>query len=699
MISLDTETTGLDLRHGARPFFVTTCTGDGAVRWWEWAVDPLTRVPKIPSDDVREIGELLLADGPNGPGPFILHNTKFDFAALNSIGLWDVWDRPVWPDVRDTLLAGHLLASNHLHDLTSMAVEYLGVNIEPLEVALRDACLAARRLAKSEFPEWKLASKDLEEMPSAKEATWKFDTWLPRAVALHLEYLPDHPWHAVLRDYANADSEVTVELWKVLEKHLDRRGLRAIYDERLKLLPVAYGMEERGVTYSGVRLEQLETEYRAESVAAGVRCLEIAASVGFTELELPKAGINKSLRTFCFEVLKLEPRYGKKSKTATPTLDKAAMEYYEEVLPPGSPAAEFIKSLRGKRKRDTAVSYMEGYRRFGQLWQEGAASTRGWHVLHPSLNPTGTDTLRWSSKNPNEQNISKQEGFNLRYCFGPAPGREWWSLDAKNIEARLPAYESGEQELIALYERPDEPPYYGSGHLLNFHTVYPEIWDKELREVGLEKVGPHCKKKYASTNYQWCKNGGFAVQYGAVDRDDGRGTADTAFHKPGAQGLLKARFAKLEKLNQKCIRQAERLGYVETMPDRTVDPSRGYPLLCTRTDYGRIKPTVPLNYHIQGTACWWMGKAMVRCQTQLDEWNKQLLTPQYFIVMQVHDELVFDFPRRRQVMPNGPVVYGNLGRIRRMRQLMEQGGDDLGVPTPCSIEYHPDNWSEGVSLS
>ena len=40
-------------------------------------------------------------------------------------------------------------------------------------------------------------------------------------------------------------------------------------------------------------------------------------------------------------------------------------------------------------------------------------------------------------------------------------------------------------------------------------------------------------------------------------------------------------------LNEKCIRFAEKYGYVETMPDRTVDPDRGYPLLCSRSKWGR----------------------------------------------------------------------------------------------------------------
>ena len=199
----------------------------------------------------------------------------------------------------------------------------------------------------------------------------------------------------------------------------------------------------------------------------------------------------------------------KRTDSGALSMDKEVIEDWEMTLPANSKPLLFIKNLGAKRKRDTAVSYMNAYERF---WVPLGVSL--WYRLHPSLNPTGTTTLRWSSSNPNEQNISKKEDFNIRSCFGPAPGREWWSMDGKNLELRIPAYEANEREMIALFERPDEAPYYGSNHLLNFHTVYENLWNKELAEVGFDKVGPHCKKKYASTWYQWCKNGGFAKQYG-----------------------------------------------------------------------------------------------------------------------------------------------------------------------------------------
>lgn len=594
MIALDSETTGVDLRHGAKPFFVTTCDEAGECVWWEWDVDPLTRQPCIPDSDLIEISEHLFA---NGPKELILQNPKFDFAALDSIDFWRIGgvDRDkVWNAVKDTLIAGHLLASNQPKDLTTLALVYLGINIQPYEDRVEKVCNEARSIARRQYKDWRIAKKDADDMPSAKEKTWKYDMWLPKALAQELGYPDDHPWYSATREYANADSGVMIPLYKAMLAEVKRRGLEEIYNCRLKVLPVVHAMEARGITISGERLEETITEYTEEATRLGNVCVNIAEGYGH-ELVLPKGATpNNSLRSFIHDVMKLPPVYNAKSKTCAPTLDsKNAMPFYLDTLPQRSKERKFIECLVAKRSRDTAISYMNGYARF---WLPNGSP--GWYVLHPSLNPTGTDTLRFSSSNPNEQNISKKEGFNLRYTFGPAPGREWWSLDAKNIELRIPAYESGEQAFIDLFERPDDPPYYGSNHLLIAHLLFPEEFNACRKDGILD--GRLFKKKYASTLYQRTKNGNFAVQYGAVDRADGMGTADRTYGIAGAQARIKSKFKKQEALNQHWINFAKKYGYVETMPDKTVDPSKGYPLLCSRTDYGDIKPTVPLNYHVQG---------------------------------------------------------------------------------------------------
>lgn len=693
MISLDTETTGVDFHFGARPFLVTICSEEGEQHCWEWDVDPLTRSVSVPESDLDEIQFWLdrETEGDSFGEGIVLQNAKFDVKALSFLRkeMGDTWR---WGRTQDTLMAGHLLASNQPHDLTSMAIQYLGVNVQEYEDRMHEAVEECRRICRRDYPEWQLAKQGRADMPSAKEKCWKLDTWLPRALATELKLPEDHEWWTVTQEYANSDSAVTIQLWKAMRRKLTDRSLNLIYQERMKLLPIAYKMEERGVSINAAKKNKLTQEYQQTSDEAEKICMEVARKHGFP-LKLPKGARNNSLVEFMFNVLKL-PVIGK-TDTGNAAIGGDVMDEYSITLPEGD-GLKFIKALAGKRKRDAAISAMDAYERF---WHPFYETTRGgdkrrfldWFLIHPSLNPTGTDTLRWSSNNPNSQSISKKEDFNLRYCFGPAPGREWWSLDGKNLELRLSAYDSNEPEMIALFERPDDAPYYGSNHLLVSHILHPEKFEACRGNDG--KIdGRIFKKKYADTYYGWVKNGNFAVQYGAMAES---GTADRAYHVKGGQLRIEARFKKIAELNQRCIKTAERLGYIETIPDKTVDPLRGYPLLCTRTSYGRIKPTVPLNYRIQGTAMWWMGKAMVRCQAQLDQWNaEEGIRDHYAIALQVHDELVFDFP-----VGKGPEPWKtNHPKIRKLQRLMEEGGRDINIPTPVSCEYHDISWSTGIGV-
>src|SRR5262249_31266516 len=156
----------------------------------------VTRKVRLPLSDVAEL-EIALIEADE----LVLHNAKFDVTALTPLigeGHWP------WEKTHDTLIAAHLLGSNHQHDLTSHVLRYLGVDLQPYEDKLHRACTGARTLAKK-IPGWKIAKKGRPDMPSATERVWKYDSWLPKAVAVELKYPDDHPWHTVLRDYSNAD--------------------------------------------------------------------------------------------------------------------------------------------------------------------------------------------------------------------------------------------------------------------------------------------------------------------------------------------------------------------------------------------------------------------------------------------------------------------------------------------------------------
>lgn len=716
MISLDSETTGKDFAHGARPFFVTTYNDDPAltpderIKYWEWDVDPLTRIPIIPKEDARAIRQYLaLQDA------IVLQNAKFDAHALLAAEVSDF--TLLWELTHDTLVAGHVLASNQPHNLTAMALIYCDIVIDEYEKNLEIACSEARKLVKANpdlFYGWRIATAGLPELPSCKvskneraergemeEKPWRYDMWLPRAIAKFLDYPKEivddktgeiiqegHPWWTVLSEYSNADSEVTMYVWKAQEKELHAQGLWKIYERALKVVPVTWKMELNGASGQRSRMDVLQTKLTDEAGINERKCLVLADG----ELEnLPNGSTSNALKHVIFDTFGLvSPKLTKPTKKGgggNPSMDKHVMEYWEATLDKTSPAYHFIKNLRGYNKRRKAIGYLDSYRKFIIDFKD--LNPDFW-MIYGSVNVAGTDTTRFSCVNPNLQQISKQDEVNLREIFGPLPGREWYSLDAANIELRIPAFESGEQELIDLFERETEPPFYGSRHLLNFSKVYPDIWAKAIKEVGIDKAGPYCKKTYASSYYQWGKNGGLALQYNCGDAK-----ADETFHREGSAKILRESLSKLAAHNAWCISFARKHGYIETIPRKNVDPEHGYRLYCSRGDTGSISPTIPLAYRTQGTAGEWIREAMVEVSSgPLREWNAKGFDAK--LILTVHDELVFDLPKRAD--PHKNPKGSNLWRVRELQRVMQQGGVQIGIPTPVNIEYHPTHWGEKISL-
>lgn len=489
-IALDTETTGLDLYHRARPFLVTTCDPEGNQAYWEWDVDPLTRKPRVPPEDVREIRALL-----DSAEEVVCHNGKFDATALETIGVEFPWHK-----AQDTLLASHLLSSNTPHDLTSLGVVYLDRSIKDYERKLETVVQRCRRYCRTNLPDWEIASADTPGLPSATSSAWRCDYWLPRALAIHDPDREDRgELLAVLEEYANADSALTAELWPVFRESMQKQDLWDIYRHRMKLLPIARGMERNGLSVSVAEYRRLRNRYEERSEYTEKVCVGIAETMGY-ELTLPRSGRNASLHRFVFDTLQAPP-LKLSEKTLEPSLDQETRERLETYYPPASKQNLFFTRLNEKTACDKALAALETYARY---WK-GLPGDPDWAVLHPWTNPTGTDTLRWSFSNPNQANISKREGYNLRYVFGPRPGRVWYSGDAQNIELRIPTFEALERDLMDVFLRPKDPPYYGSYHLVVFDVLHPEKF---------EQHGAEAKTVFESTWYQWVKNGNFCVPMG-----------------------------------------------------------------------------------------------------------------------------------------------------------------------------------------
>ncbi len=696
IISLDCECGGVDHYHGATtPFFVTTVDEKGSIRSWQWKVNGKTREVEVEKDDCKAICDLLAS-----ASEVVGQNLKYDACALERSGIVTDWP---WHKTHDTLIAAHILATNHPHDLTSLALEYLGVNIAPYEEKLHEACNAARRLARSKFPDWRIAKEGDPMLPSAKGGKDKSDRGVQS----------ESPW--------------AFDMWL----------LRAPANARIAELEAALALERRGITVSKPSLNRLRDKFRREYQDASDACVGIAATYTAQlcpvcrqisgaaaakdlckcrkkpptqelpyELSLPKGAVNDNLRVFCFDVMGLEPVFNAKAKTDNPTLDaKTAIPHYMLTLPVESKEYQFVASFAERNGYNTAISYLTSYERYWLPTEHDE-----FMVIHPSYNPTGTDHLRWSSSNPHAQNSGKQSSeckrckgdgcqrcngtgmgkVSLRECFGPGPGREWWSLDAKNIERRMVAYPANETEVIELLEHPERPPYYGSEHNLIGSIIFPKEF-QSCRDADGKVDGRIFKKRYGNSCYQRTKNFGFAKQYRC-----GRETGDRTSGVPGSWDMVAQRYASQEAFNDRIMAFANQHGYIETLPDKEVDPERGYPILVTRGNWGRVKPTEPLNYFGSGSAMWWMSRAQCKVQEFFDSLNAKLPTPTYFITIQQHDELVIDMPRKAD--PRKNPRGSNLSVIKEVKRLMESCGPVIGVPTPVSCDYHPVCWSEGFSV-
>lgn len=676
-LGVDTECTGLDILHGCRPFMLSTCDEDENYRIWEWEVNPLTRTPIIPPKEKAEVQLWLKGRR------LVFHHAKFDVRALASIGIELDWNL-----IEDTLTKHHVLASGEEHGLKAIGLDLLDMD-DLDQKALRDAVIECRRIGKQLG--WRIAAPFDPHFPAMKDAPkdgwYVMDMWLPREVARHRKLPLSHPYWSLCHTYNLRDTCRTVGVDIVTSAGLQELGYEHLYKTRAKLHKITYDMETQGVTVSLKRAKSLGAEFSKQSSEHKAICFKLAGS------KLKNINSSSQVKeilhgpTFGIPVIKYTPP-STKYPDGQPKLDKEVITELLDTLPHSSKSWSFLDHLFKSRKCAKAAADLKDYR----LRAIPHPNHKDFVTLHGNTNITGTDTVRFSHSNPNLGNISKKEDrktgedYNVRRAFGPAPGREWYSIDYSNIELRIFAYASGDKELIKAFESGY------SVHLIVAEVVYPREWEEIQKTIKLDKAaaldaakkgftliewlrretGKQFKKLYESTFYQWVKNGDFALIYGA-----GIQKADRTYHAKGAYHLIRKRFPYIDSFMQDKNEEAKQ-GFITTLG--------GYPLQVPRD-----RPHVAVNYFVQGSAAWCMVLAMIRVQEYLDALNESLgLTGYdcYQMILTVHDELDFDFPLHQR----------NHQVITQVALLMESSGVDIGIPTPVEIERHANNWAEGKTV-
>lgn len=650
IISLDTECTGPDFWHGCMPFCVSTCTPSGQDRCWHWKVNPKTRKVVIPPKEVNELQKYI-----DRADSVVFHNAKFDIRALSTIGIKPstFWNK----EIHDTHIASHILWSGESHALKDLCVLHLdfpATDEQHLQKAAKEAQGIAKKLG------WDVARLKHPCFPGLpKTSHWEcMDYWLPCQVAAHKGFPESHPWHTIMQEYAINDAQRTILLWELLSKLIEHEDLWDHYIKRRDLLKPVYGMENAGLYMRASAYEEEHTRYTELNTESLATCRELS---GYEDMNLNS---HQQVSRFLFQERGLESV--KKTKSGE-SVDGDVVDHLLETLPKKSLDRKFVLHLQRYRKTDKCLSFLDTYLAYSLD-----------HIIHPGLNICGTGTTRFSSQNPNGENVSRQEKYNLRRVFGPAPGRAWLSVDYANIELRMLAYAAGETELIKAFER-------GESVHMNFSWVvcpwailkcskgHTDSWFQEQKLMLSPDQRKKLEKAFKETDqYHWVKNGDFALTYGAS-----RNTADTSYHIDGAYDKIRSYFTNLDGFMSERVREAYRTHTVYTLG--------GYKL---QIPYGR-EYTTAVDYYCQGSAGWVMCLGMLNCYDFFKVWNTRNPGYNAHMLMQIHDELIFDIPADHPE---------NLNVINKICRCMERPGTELGVPTPTEAKLIIKSWAEGDVL-
>jgi DNA polymerase-1 len=241
--------------------------------------------------------------------------------------------------------------------------------------------------------------------------------------------------------------------------------------------------------------------------------------------------------------------------------------------------------------------------------------------VHTSYNQAVTNTGRLSSSEPNLQNIPvrTEEGRNIRRAFVAPPGSLLLSADYSQIELRVLAHLSEDRVFCEAFARDEDIHTRTASEVFG---LFPEMVTQEMRRQA--------------------KTINFGVIYGqgafSLARQLGvtRRVAETFItsyreRHAGAMAFLDA-----------CVRAAEETGYVTTLLGRRL------PIPDIASKNGNIRAFAQrnaINYPIQGSAADIIKQAMVRVTARMAREGVRSR-----LIMQVHDELVFEVPEDERLV-------------------------------------------------
>jgi DNA polymerase-1 len=398
-----------------------------------------------------------------------------------------------------------------------------------------------------------------------------------------------------LSQYSCEDADFTWRLYGALEKKLKKEELLELFEKiEMPLVPVLIEMEQNGVLIDPAYLKKFDKELKEKIDKVSKNIFKLAGTkfnisspsqlkeVLFTKMQISTQGIGKTKTGFSTAAGELEKLKGR-----------------HEII-------DHISQYRQLTKLQT--TYVDA---LPQLINKKTGR------VHTSFNQTITTTGRLSSSNPNIQNIpiKTKLGNKVRKAFIASKGNKILSADYSQIELRVVASISGDKNMISAFERNED-----------IHTITAA----KINNIKPEEVTKEMRSRAKAVN--------FGVLYGMGSN----GLAQrTGISRERAQDFIAKYFQAFPKIREYVNTTKDfvnKNGYVETLFGRKrylPDIHSGVPNIAAAAE------RMAINMPIQGTAADLLKMAMIEIHKKLSE-----VSPKSKLILQVHDELVFEVPEK-----------------------------------------------------
>lgn len=397
--------------------------------------------------------------------------------------------------------------------------------------------------------------------------------------------------------YACEDADVTLKLKNILEKELETNGVKELFEEiEMPLVPVLAYIERNGVRINTEALKETSRHFT-------IRMREIEEEIyKLAGMEF-NVSSPKQVGEVLFDRLKIVEK-AKKTKTG---------QYVT--------SEEVLESLKGKHQIVEKILDYRGLKKLLSTYVDALPELINPKTgrIHTSFNQTVTATGRLSSSNPNLQNIPVRDddGKEIRKAFIPDDGCEFFSADYSQIELRIMAHLSEDDNMIEAFREEQDI------HAATAAKIY---------KINIDEVTREQRSKAKTAN--------FGIIYGIsvfglaerlnVDRKEAKELIDGYFEN----------YPKVKAYMDESIRSARDKGYIETIFKR----KRYLPDINSRNAVVRgYAERNAINAPIQGSAADIIKVAMIRIYKRfMDEGIKSKM------ILQVHDELNFSVLREEK---------------------------------------------------